>query len=79
MGFSMRILKIILLVFITSSCATVGVTQIKSASPKPQNCTLEIFTEEKEVKKPFEVVCLLDAKTGSDILADKKLILTLVH
>lgn len=54
-----------------SGCATVGVTPIKKAPSKPKDCELEIFTSESEIKKPFEVLCLLDSKTGGSAFADK--------
>lgn len=63
--------SIILVGILVSSCATVGVTQMKSAPAKPGYCNLEIFSNESEIKRPFEVLCLLDSKTGGDAFADK--------
>lgn len=58
--------------FTTYGCATVGVTQLKpDIVRKAHNCPLEIFTAEKDISKPFEVVCLLDSRTGTSAFADK--------
>ncbi|MEO6684977.1 MAG: hypothetical protein ABIN24_03390 [Dyadobacter sp.] len=60
-------IKLILLVFILSSCASVKVEKLSKNSPKFQNCDLEVFNNEGEVKRKFEVICLLDSKTGNSI------------
>jgi hypothetical protein len=44
---------------------------MKSAPPKSENCDLEIFSGESDVKRPYEVLCLLDSKTGGNAFADK--------
>lgn len=54
-----------------SSCASVGVTKIKPAEPKDKKCSIAVFTSESEVKRPFEVVCLLDSGTATNLFADK--------
>ncbi len=54
-----------------SSCASVGVTKLNPAEPKEKNCALEIFSSESEIKKPFEVLCLLDSGTATNAFADK--------
>lgn len=58
------------MVFLTS-CANVGVTTIKAAPPKPENCSLDIYTDESEIKRPFEVLCLIDSSTSRSIFATK--------
>lgn len=60
-------LKLGLLIFVLSSCASVKVEKLITDSPKPQNCSLDVFNKESEVKRKFEVVCLLDSKTGNSI------------
>jgi hypothetical protein len=48
-----------------AGCASTGVTQIKAAPPRDKNCNLEIFTNVSEIKRPYEVVCIIDARTGN--------------
>ena len=59
------------LIFAVSACAGVGVTQTKQAVAKPEDCPLDIYTNDSEIKRKFEVICLLDSKTGSTLFADK--------
>lgn len=47
------------------STSVIGVSPIHKAQAKPETCEVEVFTSEKEVTQPFEVTCLIDAKTGS--------------
>ncbi len=54
--------------WITSTgCASVGVTPVRLAEAKPENCQLDIYVSESEVHRPFEVVCLIDSRTGSTL------------
>ncbi|MCF0056476.1 hypothetical protein [Dyadobacter sp. CY356] len=62
-----NLIKLVLLIFVLSSCASVKVEKLISNSPKPKNCNLEVFNNESEVKRKFEVVCLLNSKTGNSI------------
>lgn len=50
-------------------CASTGIvnTGASTAAPKPEGCPIEVFAGEDEVKRPFERVCLIDAKTGSTL------------
>ena len=48
-----------------SGCTHVGVTLIDPYMPKPRNSKLDIYTSEKEVKRSFVVVCLLDSRVAS--------------
>ena len=59
------------LIFFVSACASVGVTQTKQTVAKPEDCPLDIYTSDSEIKRKFEVVCLLDSKTGSTLFANK--------
>jgi hypothetical protein len=40
-------------------------TVLLSAPAKPYPCDLELFTSAEEVKKPFEKLCVIDAKGAS--------------
>lgn len=54
-------------VFLLASCASVGVTISKSVPPKPKNCNLDVYFSESEIKRPYEVIALIDSKTGSNL------------
>jgi hypothetical protein len=54
-----------------AGCAHVGVTQMKAAKPKPEGCKLDIYSDEDEIEYDYEVVCLLDAKSGSTLGSDR--------
>lgn len=54
-----------------SGCTTVGVTPLKNdLSAKPENCDLQIYSSEREIERPFEVICLIDARTGTSVFHD---------
>jgi hypothetical protein len=46
-------------------CASVGVTTMTTAPPRIKNCNLDIYTNVAEVKKDYEVLCLIDSRTSS--------------
>ncbi len=54
-----------------AACASVGVTRIKPATAKAETCNIDVYTEDSEVDRPVEVVCMLDSKTGSKLFDDK--------
>lgn len=60
-------IKLVLLIFVLSSCASVKVEKLTANPPKSKNCNLEVFNNESEVKRKFQVVCNLDSKTGNSI------------
>lgn len=62
-----NLIKLVLPIFVLSSCASVKVEKLSINSPKSQNCDLDVFNNESEVKRKFEVVCSLDSKTGNSI------------
>lgn len=51
--------------FLLSGCANVGVTQLKPATSKSPTCSLDIYSSEKDITQPYEVVCLIDSRTGT--------------
>lgn len=59
------------LVLLMTSCASVGVNISKSYPPKDKDCMLDVYYSEQEVKKSFEVIALIDSKTGSNLFAKK--------
>lgn len=64
-------LTLLLLPLLVSCCANVGVTKLKPYPPKMVNCNIDIYTSESEIKRPFEVVCLIDSRTGTTAFHDK--------
>ena len=52
-----------------TGCGSVAVMRMTSANapPKPPDCQLEIFGSEADIKRPFEVLCLIESKTGGTI------------
>jgi hypothetical protein len=60
-----------LLALLACSCGSVGVTQVTPAQPLRRDCVLDIYTSEAEVKRPYTVVCLLDAQTGTTAFTSK--------
>jgi hypothetical protein len=55
---------------VTSSCAAVvGVTRVTSSlPPREPGCQLRIFLAEKAVKRRYQVVCLIDARSGGNTI-----------
>jgi hypothetical protein len=66
----MKFLGIIVIASSLQACVSIGVTTIQSAPPRAEDCQLAIYTAEKEIKRPFEVVCFMDVMSASHILAD---------
>ena len=54
-----------------SACASVGVQVVKQQPPKPANCLIDVYVEEKDIKRDYETLALIDSKTGSTLF-DKK-------
>ena len=57
--------------FLLAGCATTGTARVAPGAPKAENCALAVHASEREVGRPFETVCLLDAKTATHLFADK--------
>ena len=54
-----------------SACAAVDVVKMKEHPAKPINCALDVYADEKEITREYEVVCLISSMTGSTLF-DKK-------
>ena len=67
----LKLLSFFIILFFFYSCASVGVTKSKSYPAKAADCNLDIYFSESEIKKPFEVIALIDSKTGSNAFAKK--------
>lgn len=66
-------MKVVVLVGLLAGCAHVGVTTVKEVAARPEGCKLDVFTSDKEIKGEYEVLCLLDSKTGSTAFADRSI------
>lgn len=53
------------------ACASTGVTRLRTAPSKPDNCNLDIYTSENEVKREHEVLCMIDATSGRTLGDDR--------
>ena len=48
-----------------AACASVGVTRTREGiRAKRSGCPIQVFTNDSEVGRPFEVVCLIEYETG---------------
>ena len=67
-------------VLILLACTSVGVTQTKTGIPaKRSNCPLDVYTTDSEVTRPFEVVCLIDSRTGTTLFHSKTAAAAIEH
>ncbi len=64
---------------LVAGCSSVGITRVKAAPARSANCNLEVFTSEQEVKRPFEVLCLIDSRTGTTAFHDKTAAAAIEH
>lgn len=66
-----KVIKLVSLfsyVLVITSCASVGITTIKKHPPRGENCSIDIYTDKKEIKVPYEVISLIDSHTGSTLV-----------
>jgi hypothetical protein len=56
-----------------AACGSTGVVRVGKAqpAPKPGGCPIAVFEAEEDVGRPFEKVCVIDAKTGSTLYNDR--------
>ena len=56
-----------------TACGSTGVVRVGKAQPppKPDGCPIAVFESEEDVHRPFEKVCVIDAKTGSTLYNDR--------
>jgi hypothetical protein len=61
--------KVLFMAFsaLSLSCASVKTERVSSAPPKQKGCELAVFYNESDVKKKYEIVCLLNSRTGNSI------------
>lgn len=58
--------------FITG-CAGATITTLKPSTPRPENCEIEVFGSEAEIKREYESLCLVEAQTGTAVFDDRTL------
>lgn len=56
---------------VVTSCVSVKVNVIKEYPAKPYDCPLDVYMIEDDVKKPYEEICILDSKTGTNLFSRK--------
>lgn len=54
-----------------SACSSIGTTQLKNAEPKAPDCRLDVYSSAKEIKRPYEPICMIDSRTGTTAFHDK--------
>ncbi len=63
--------KILAMAFVLTltliSCASVGVSTLKQYPAKSENCRLDIYTSRDDISKSFEVISVIDSRTGSTL------------
>lgn len=57
------------------ACGSTGVLPVGTAAavPKPEGCQIAVYDDEKDVGRPFEKLCLIDAKTGSTLYNNRSI------
>ncbi|MBR8839537.1 MAG: hypothetical protein DSM106950_37430 [Stigonema ocellatum SAG 48.90 = DSM 106950] len=67
----MKAIAVSVLFLSLTGCASVGVQVMKQHPAKPVGCPIEVYADEKDVKRDYETIALIDSKTGSTLF-DKK-------
>lgn len=67
--------SIILLSTALSACAHGSYSMLSDESPpaRPSGCSLEIFTDESEIERPFRKICLINSTSGAMATTDEAL------
>jgi len=66
-----RFIFIIAILPLITRCTSVKVTTLKTYPSKPVNCKLDVYINENEIKKDYEIVCELNSKTGTTLFSKK--------
>ncbi len=67
----MLIRMLVIATAILAGCGAVAVTPVNPANPRADNCGLDIYTDEGEIKRPYRIVCLIDSHTGNSIFDNR--------
>ena len=60
--------------FILANCAKkFSLTVTKNYPEKPADCALDVFLGDKDIKRPYETICIIDTKTGKSAFHGKGL------
>lgn len=52
-------------------CGSVGVQPVSMGEAKPLNCRLDRYVNERDIERPYEVVCIISSRTGTTLGHDK--------
>jgi len=68
-----QVLILVAASFTLVGCGSTGVLPVGNASalPKPEGCQVAVFDSEEDVGRPFEKLCIIDAKTGSTLYSNR--------
>jgi hypothetical protein len=61
------IIQLLSCTFLLFSCASVKTQKISDELAKSENCKLDVFNTENDIKRKYKIICLLDSKTGNSI------------
>jgi hypothetical protein len=58
-----------IIALLMAGCGSTGVVRMTTAdiSPRPEDCKLDVYDSEVDVKRKFVVLCRIDAETGRTI------------
>jgi hypothetical protein len=59
------------ILIVAYSCASVGVKISKQVPAREKGCHLDIYYDSTVIKRSYEVIAILDSKTGSTAFSDK--------
>lgn len=59
------------ILLLLSACAVTKTERSVAASPKPKSCPIQVFYNESEVPRPFEVLCTIESGTGLSLFHDR--------
>ena len=54
-----------------TGCGSVGVQPVSMGAAKPANCPLDQYVSERDIKRPYEVACMITSQTGTTLGHDK--------
>jgi hypothetical protein len=52
-------------------CGGVSVTRVRAAEPKHSTCEPDVYNEGAPISRPYEILCELEAETGSTLFHSK--------
>ena len=68
MSMKFRLLALAVVAVQIVGCAELKVVPMKEAESKRKDCSLDVYASSAEIKRPYEVLCLIDSRTGITVL-----------